>query len=315
MSFTLSGFLQFDLPAILVSMLAAVCCGMLGNFLVLRRQSLIGDTISHVVLPGIVIGFLFTGTMATLPMMTGATVAAIVAVAAVELIRQLGRLEPGAAMGVVLTTMFALGVVLLEQSGAANMHLDVEHTLYGNVEGTIWFGAEKWSALIDQEQLAQIPPAITRVAVVTAVVTLIIVAFFKELTVTTFDPGLADSLGISSRKVGFGLIVLVAVAAVAAFDAVGSILVIAMFICPAATARLLTDRLSTQIGLSVLVSIVCSIGGYVLAAYGPFWFGGTNSLNAAGMIAVTAGLLQTAAMLFAPRYGVISRRLRRSAPL
>lgn len=314
MSFTLSGFLQFDLPAVLVSMLAAVCCGMLGNFLVLRRQSLVGDTISHVVLPGIVIGFLITGTMATLAMMTGATVAAIVAVAGIELIRRLGRLEPGAAMGVVFTTMFALGVVLLEQSGAANIHLDVEHTLYGNVEGTIWFGAENWSAFMDQEQLAQIPPSITRVAVVTAVVTLTIVAFFKELKVTTFDPDLADSLGISSRWVGFGLIVLVAVAAVAAFDAVGSILVIAMFICPAATARLLTDRLSTQIGLSVLVAIASSIGGYVLAAYGPFWFGGTNSLNAAGMIAVTAGVLQTVAMLFAPRYGVLSRSLRRLAP-
>ncbi|WP_350336111.1 metal ABC transporter permease [Coralliovum pocilloporae] len=301
-------FLQFDLPSILLGVLAALSCGLLGNYLVLRRQSLMGDTISHVVLPGIVVGFLVTGTTGTWPMMLGAALAALVSVGLIEVIRRVGNVEPGAAMGVVFTTMFAAGVVLLEQSDTSAVHLDVEHALYGNLESAVWLSASSWSDLLNPEVLKDLPDAVHRLALVTACVLIFILAFFKELKLTSFDPGLADSLGISSRKLGFALTFMTAVAAVAAFDAVGSILVIAMFICPAATARMLTDRLSRQLVISGVVSVFSGISGYGLAAFGPLLLGFDHSVSAAGMIALVAGLCQVLAMVFAPRYGVVPRR-------
>ena len=311
MILTVQDFLQIDLPALLVAVFSAVSCGLLGNYLVLRRQALVGDAISHLVLPGIVVGFLVAGRLSTLAMMGGALGAALLGVLLIDLIRRLGRVESGAAMGVVFTTMFAGGVVLLEQTGSAGVHLDVEHALYGALETTLWLEPTGWESLADPAVLATLPREVTTLAVVTLVVVLAIVLFFKELEIVTFDPDLATSLGIPAKPVGIALIALVAVAAVAAFDAVGSILVIAMFICPASTARMLTDRLSRQIWISALIAAVSGIAGYILAAFGPFWIGGSDSLNAAGMIAVVAGGLQLAAMLFAPRYGFLPRMLRR----
>jgi manganese/zinc/iron transport system permease protein len=304
-------FLSIDLPAILVAVLSATSCGLLGNFLVLRRQALIGDAISHVALPGIVAGFLIAGTIATLPLMLGAMVAAVIAAGLIEIIRRAGRLESGAAMGVVFTTMFAIGIVLLEQTGASNAHIDAEHALYGNLESTLWLGVTGWDDALTWEALSQLPRQLITLAGVTAAIAIMIVAFYKELKVSTFDAGLAASLGLPVRTISTVLIVVVALAAVAAFEAVGSILVIAMFICPAATARMLTDSLSRQLWLSVLVAVIAGVGGYVLAAFGPQFWGDTDSLSAAGMIAVVAGLLQTAAMIAAPRYGILSRAIRR----
>ena len=308
---TSADFLTIDLPAMLVAVFAATSCGLLGNFLVLRRQALIGDAISHVVLPGIVVGFLVAGTIATLPLMIGAMGAAVIAAGLIEIVRRAGRLESGAAMGVVFTTMFAIGIVLLEQTGASNAHIDAEHALYGNLEATLWLGVTGWGDALSREALAGLPRSLVTLAAVTVAIALLIAAFFKELKVTTFDPGLAASLGLPVRTISTILIVIVAVAAVAAFEAVGSILVIAMFICPAATARMLTDNLARQLWLSVAVAVTSGIGGYVAGAFGPALWGSPDSLSAAGMIAVVAGALQCAAMLGAPRYGVLAQMRRR----
>ncbi len=294
-------FVQLSLVPMLIGVLACVTCGLLGNFLVLRRQSMIGDAVSHVALPGIVAAFLVTGTIQALPMMAGAAVAAVVAVLLIETIRVMGRVEPGAAMGVVFTTMFAAGVVLLEQSGSRNVHLDVEHALYGNLESLIWLDAQDWGSLLDPAALAGLPPQLGRLAVVTLGTGLFVGLLWKELVITTFDAGFADSVGIRSKLVGFALIVMVAVAAVAAFDAVGSIIVIAMFVCPAAAARLMTDRLSVQIAWSIAFAILAAALGYVLAGYGPLWLGARNSVSAAGMIATVAGAILALTCLFGPR--------------
>ncbi|WP_068080704.1 metal ABC transporter permease [Polycladidibacter stylochi] len=301
-------FLQYDLPSILLGTFAALACGLLGNFLVLRRQALMGDTISHVVLPGIVVGFLVSHNTSSLPMMLGAGAAAVVSVMLIELIRRLGNIESGAAMGVVFTTMFALGVVLLEQTGAAGVHLDVEHALYGNLESALWLEATSLNDLLDWHKLMLLPDEVKQLFVVTLLILIVIVVFYKEFKLTSFDPLLATTLGFSPKIMSLLLIVMVAVAAVAAFTAVGSILVIAMFICPAATARMLTDKLSTQLFISGVVSLLSGVGGYILAAFGPLWLGYDFSVSAAGMIAVTAGALQVLAMLFAPRYGILTRR-------
>ena len=308
-------FLLIDAPAMVTGALAALACALVGNFLVLRKQALIGDAISHVVLPGIVVAFWVTGVISAVPMLLGALVAALVAAGLIEAIRRLGHMEPGAAMGVVFTVMFALGVVLLERSGGRDVHLDVQHALYGNLEGTLWIGADGWGSLVDPSALAELPRQLVTLAVITTVIGALIVLFFKELRLVTFDPALATALGFPAHWVNLAMTVVTAAAAVAAFEAVGSILVIAMFICPPATARMLTDRLTTQVWLSALFAVGAGLLGYLFAAFGLGWFGIDASLNAAGMIAVVAASGQVLAMLFSPRHGVIARRraIRRSA--
>ena len=311
---SVADFLLIDAPAMVTGALAALACALVGNFLVLRKQALIGDAMSHVVLPGIVVAFWVTGVISAVPMLLGALVAALVAAGLIETIRRLGHMEPGAAMGVVFTVMFAMGVVLLERSGGRNVHLDVQHALYGNLEGTLWIGAAGWGSLIDPAALAELPRQLVTLAVITAVIGALIVLFFKELRLVTFDPALATALGFPAHWVNLAMTVVTAAAAVAAFEAVGSILVIAMFICPPATARMLTDRLTTQVWLSALFAVGAGLLGYLFAAFGLGWFGVDASLNAAGMIAVVAASGQVLAMLFSPRHGVIARRraIRRS---
>ncbi|MEO0829502.1 MAG: metal ABC transporter permease [Pseudomonadota bacterium] len=293
-------FVPFSLTPLLIGCLAALCCAIPGNFLLLRRQALLGDAISHVVLPGIVAAFLVTGVVSAWPMMIGAALAALVAVAAIEAIQRLGRIEPGAAMGVVFTTMFALGVLALERSDTSNVHLDVEHALMGNLEGLIWLDATGWSSLLDPGALAALPPELTRLAVVGLVVTGLTWLFWRPLAMSTFDEGYARGFGIPVSALGLGLVIVSALAAVAAFDAVGSIIVIAMFVCPPATARLLTNRLGLQVALSALVAVASAILGYVLAGYGPLWLGYSTSVSAAGMIATVSGAFLALAACFGP---------------
>ena len=297
----INGFVQLSLTPILIGTLAACACALPGNFLVLRRQSLIGDAISHVALPGIVVAFMLTGTLAAWPMLLGAAASAIIAVGLIELIRRLGRIEPGAAMGVVFTTLFALGVLLIEQSDTSNVHLDVEHVLYGNLESLIWLRGTSWASLADPVALASLPPQLGRLALVLLAMVVFTVVLWKELVIGTFDAAFAASIGARPALSGFGLVVMVAVAAVAAFDAVGSIIVIAMFICPPAAARMMTDRIGPQIGWSLVFATISAILGYVLAGYGPLWLGGQHSVSAAGMIALVSGVILGLAALFGPR--------------
>jgi manganese/zinc/iron transport system permease protein len=294
-------FVTLSLTPILIGALAAVACALPGNFLVLRRQALIGDAISHVVLPGIVVAFLVTGAVASLPMILGAAGAALVAVVLIEVVRRLGRIEPGAAMGVIFTAMFAGGVLLLEQSDTSNVHLDVEHALYGNLESLIWLDASGWGSLTDPVALAGLPPELGRIALTLVAVALFTGIFWRPLSLSTFDEGFARSLGIRTGALGLALVVVSALAAVAAFDAVGSIIVIAMFICPPAAARLMTDRLGAQVGWSIVFAILSAVLGYVLAGYGPGWFGLGASVSAAGMIATVSGVILALAAVFGPR--------------
>ena len=299
-------FVQFSLTPMLIGVLAAVACALPGNFLILRRQALIGDAISHVVLPGIVVAFLVTGTVATMPMLIGAGGAALVAVVLIEAIRRLGRIEPGAAMGVVFTALFAGGVLLLEQSDTSRVHLDVDHALMGNLETLIWLRASGWDSLIDPVALSHLPPELPRIAVVAALMAALTVIFWRPLKLATFDEGFARAIGLPVSAIGLALVIAAAVAAVAAFDAVGSIIVIAMFICPPATARLMTDRLATQVWLSLAVAAVSAILGYVLAGYGPIWLGFDSSVSAAGMIATVSGVMLAIACLWGHARGRVA---------
>jgi manganese/zinc/iron transport system permease protein len=293
-------FVQFSLTPILIGILASVACALPGNFLILRRQALIGDAISHVVLPGIVVAFLLTGVVAAMPMLLGAAAAAIVAVVLIELVKRVGQVEPGAAMGVVFTTLFATGVLLLEQSDTSSVHLDVEHALMGNLESLIWLRAEGWGSLFDPLALAALPSELGRMALACAVMIALTLVFWRWLKIATFDEGFAEALGIPAAALGFGLVIASALAAVAAFEAVGSIIVIAMFICPPAAARLMTSNLERQVLWSVLFATLSAVAGYVLAGYGPLWLGGSDSVSAAGMIAAVSGVILGLACLFGP---------------
>ncbi len=293
-------FVPLSLTPLLIGTFAAIACALPGNFLVLRKQALIGDAISHVVLPGIVVAFLLTGAISTWPMMLGAAGAAVVAVMMIEAIRRLGQIEPGAAMGVVFTTMFAGGVLLLEQTDTSTVHLDVEHALYGNLESLIWLDAVGWASLWDIQALAGLPPELPRIALTLAGVTLFTWLFWRPLKISTFDEGFARTIGIRTGALGMALVIVAAIAAVAAFDAVGSIIVIAMFICPPAAARMMTNRLETQIGWSVVFAVISAVAGYVLAGYGPLWLGATDAVSAAGMIATVSGLILACAAVWGP---------------
>jgi len=310
---SIHNFLTTDLMPMLACVLAALCTGLLGNFLVLRRMSLMGDAISHAVLPGLVLAFILTGSRSTWPMLAGAGVSGLVTVALVSLVRRLGRLDTGTAMGVVFSILFALGVVMIERV-ARQVDLDAECVLYGAAETLFWLNApDRWNQVLSADSLSGVPRQVTTLLVMAILAGAFVAVFFKELRLAAFDSALAASLGFRPGLVNAALMAMVAASTVAAFEAVGSILVIAMLVCPAATARLLTDRLRSQLLVSAIVAVASGILGYILGAFGPHWFGHDRSVSVTGMMTVVAGVLLFTAVIASPSHGIVARSLRRLA--
>lgn len=305
--------IALDLFPLLAATLAALVCALLGNFLVLRRLSLMGDAISHAVLPGLVIAFILSESRSSLAMLLGAAIAGVATVVLVELVKKLGRVEPGAAMGVVFSVLFALGVLLIERAAVRHVDLDADCVLHGQLETLVWFGApERLIDILSPATLDAIPRQVTTLLVMLVAASIFVALFFKELRIAAFDPALATTQGFNANAMHFALMLFVAGATVASFEAVGSILVIAMLICPAATARLLTDRLLPQIGASLLAATLASLSGYVGASWIPALFG-ADSVNAAGMITVASGAILVIAALFSPSHGALARIARRAS--
>jgi manganese/zinc/iron transport system permease protein len=153
---------------------------------------------------------------------------------------------------------------------------------------------------LDPEALAYLPVELPRMAVTLVVVAGFVALFWRPLKISTFDEGFARTMGLRTDLLGLALVIMAAIAAVAAFDAVGSIIVIAMFICPPAAARMMTNRLEVQIAWSVVFATLSAILGYVLAGYGPLWIGMNDAVSAAGMIATVSGVILALAALFGP---------------
>jgi len=170
----------------------------------------------------------------------------------------------------------------------------------GNLESLVWFSADGWHSLADVQALRDLPPELLRMSVVCLIVVALTLIFWRWLALSAFDEAYAAACGLPTRAIGLGLVIGAAIAAVAAFDAVGSIIVIAMFICPPAAARLMTDRLTHQVWWSVLFAMLSAVLGYILAGYGPIWIGAENSVSAAGMIAAISGVILGLACLFGP---------------
>lgn len=286
-------WMSLDTWIVVVGVLCAAACALPGAFLVLRKMSMMGDAISHAVLPGLAIAFLITGSRASLTMFIGAAVVGILTAVFTQWIHRFGKVDQGASMGVVFTTMFAIGLLIMSKA-AHRVDLDPGCVLYGAIELTpldVAFAFPFGSGLVE----------VPRAAIVLLCVLLfnigVIWIFFKELKLSSFDPELATTLGFNASHLHYLLMVLVAVTAVAAFEAVGSILVIAMLIVPPATALLLTRRLVPMLWTSVACGALAAILGHVGAVVLPpmLGFAGTSS---AGMMASAAGLIFLAAWVW-----------------
>jgi len=272
----------------------ALACGLPGTFLVLRRMSLVGDAISHSVLPGIVIGFLFTGSLTSPWLLGGAALAGVGATLLIEQIHSRTRIKQDAAIGIAFTALFALGVLLLRLY-ASRVDLDPDCVLFGSLESAVLRERFVLGGLV-------VPKVFVMQAVVAAGTVLLVVFFFRVLMLTSFDAGLAASLGYRPVLAGRLLLVLVSVIVVAAFQAVGAILVIALLILPGATAYLCCVRLPAMLWLAAAHAFLSSFGGLLLAYH-------TNS-NAAAAMVIMGGILFASAWLFGPADGVVLKKWR-----
>ena len=296
MSFDFSDpVLQATLWTFAIAALAAVSCALVGSFLVLRRLSLLGDAISHAVLPGLVLGFVFSGSRELFPMLLGAVLAGFLTTFGTELLRRRARIEASAGMGIVFTTLFAIGVILITIF-ARDVDLDPGCVLYGAL-GTVALDTTPIGGM-------EIPRAMVSLSVVLGLNVLALAFLWKEFKISAFDPALSDTLGISSSRMHYALMILVAVTTVACFEAVGSILVIALLVVPAATARLLTDRLALVIALAAVIGVASAAGGVYSASQ-------IGSVREASMIAIASGVIFAVAVVASPRYGLLVRVLRR----
>ena len=301
---------------VLMGFLITAACGMIGNYLILRRMALVGDAISHSVLPGLAIAFLLSHSLNTLPMFIGALGAGIVTTVMIELIHKKTRVKQDSAIGITFSTLFAIGVILISFGQTDAVHLDAECVLYGEigfvplvlVQTELGPGAlsvvEKIPGLnsemfLEGNLLTIAPPSVIRMAIVTGMTLLLILVFYKELLVTSFDSGLSSSLGINSTVVHYALMGMLSVIIVSAFEAVGAILVIAMLILPGATASLLAYRLPPMFGITVIHAALSALGGIHLAT----WL----KCSEAGAMVVAGSVLFALAWVFSPSQGLLLR--------
>ncbi|RIK73983.1 MAG: iron ABC transporter [Planctomycetota bacterium] len=264
-------------------------CALVGSFLVLRRLSMMGDALSHAVLPGLAAAFILSGSYSIGPLMLGAVAAGLVATLLIHTLHHYARVPGDASMGVVFTSLFALGVVLVEQ-GIHGVHFDVKCVYEGTLELTPFW---TWNVLG-----YDLPRAFVVTGGALSINALLVALLWKELKLSAFDPALATTMGFSAAAMHYLLMTLVAMTAVASFEAVGSILVVAMLIIPPATAHLLADRLGAMVLLAVFIAALSAVLGYLAGA----WL----DTNLAGMITVAAAALYGLAVLFSPRHGLVS---------
>ncbi|MGI5221271.1 metal ABC transporter permease [Nocardia sp. CA-290969] len=264
----------FMVRALATSLVAAIVCGLLSCWLVLVGWSLMGDAVSHAVLPGVVLAYI-----AGVPFAVGAVIFGFLAVALIGLVRDTTRVKEDAAIGIVFTTLFAFGLVLISVTPSDT---DLNHIIFGNILG------------VSQGELIQI-------AVLAVLVFAALVLKRRDFTLYAFDPVHAYAIGLNPRVLGATLLGLLALTAVVALQAVGVVLVVAMLIIPGATAYLLTDRFGRMLVLAPAISAVCAVVGLYVSYYADTAPGATMVL--------AQGTVFTAVYLFAPRQGLIGSRL------
>lgn len=278
---------------LITASLVGLSCGLIGVFLIIRKMAMMSDAISHTVLLGIVIAFLITRELSGPHMLIGAIFAGLLTAFLVQLLHSLG-VQQDASMGIVFTTLFAIGVILIATS-VGNAHLDVQHTLMGEITFIPW---DKVTLPI----IGEVPKATALLALVFIIVLVTIIAFYKEWKITSFDAALAASLGIPVLVMHYVFMSLVSITTVASFDAVGAIMVVAMLITPAASAYLWTDKLSVMLVISGTFGVVSAIAGYYIAA----WI----DTSISGSMAFATGIIFVISFIFSPTHGLVAKYIR-----
>lgn len=284
-----------EMTVLLTAIFAACACSLVGTFLILRRMAMMADAISHAILPGLVIAYFMASGPNLIAGTLGAALAGVTTVVLVEALQRTGRVKSDAAIGIVFPALFAFGTFLVSRY-FSQVHLDADAVLFGEIafapfDRLILFGNDVGSQ-----------PLIV-LAVLTIINATLVLLFYKELKLATFDPGLAAALGLSPVMIHYGLMTAVSVTTVGAFAAVGAILVVALMIVPAATAYLLTDRLELMILFSLAAGAASAVIGYYTAV--------ALDVSISGMMAVVGGVLFALAALFSPTHGIVARTLRR----
>ena len=280
---------------IITAILAASSCALLGSFLVLRRMAMLGDALSHAVLPGIAIAFFLSDSRAVLPMFLGAAVFGVITTLLVETFHRRWRVPEDASIGIVFTALFAIGVVLVS-AYAGEVDLDQECVRYGEIAYT------PWDVLLWEGQEYG-PRPVWILGTVLVLNLLLVTAFYKELVISSFDPAMAVSVGISATLMHYVLMGAVSLTTVAAFESVGAILVVAMLIVPGAAAYLWSDNLVRILLIAVGFGVIAAVGGYYLAVV---W-----DSSIAGAMVVVLGVIFLVSLLVAPRQGVVARMCQR----
>jgi ABC-type Mn2+/Zn2+ transport system permease subunit/Mn-dependent DtxR family transcriptional regulator len=278
---------QYDwaIRALIASSLVGVMCGILGCFIILRNMALIGDALSHAILPGVVVGFMIAG-HSILAIFTGSVVAGLITAVLITLIQRNVKAKEDAAIGIVFTFMFALGVMGISFiSRKEGVHIDMKDFLFGNVLG-----------VANQDLL------------LTSLITLYIIAclviFYRYFLITTFQSVIAETMGISSSTIHYFLMLLLSFAVVASLQSVGVILVVAMLIIPASCAYLLTDRLDRMLVISGFIGLVSTISGLLLAI--------KLETTPGPAMTIVATFFYFLSIFFAPKKGLVIKYLIRS---
>ena len=280
---------------LLTAIFAGASCSLVGVFLVLRRMAMMADAISHAILPGLVAAYVLANGPNLLAGIAGASAAGLLTVVLVEALQRSGRVKSDGAIGIVFPALFAIGTLAISR-WFANVHLDADAILYGEI------AFAPFDRLIIAGYDLGSQPLIVLVAL-TAINFALLLLFFKELKLATFDPGLAAALGFSPALIHYGLMAGVSATTVGGFAAVGAILVVALMIVPAATAYLLTDRLGWMVAIAVAVGAGSGVVGYQIA-----W---ALDVSISGMIAVVMGAAFGLAATFSPSHGIVARAIRR----
>jgi len=288
---------SFEIQIQLIALVTAVACALPGVFLVLRRMAMMSDAISHTVLLGIVVAFFIVEDISSPLLIFGAALTGVLTVTLVELLHRTRLVKEDAAIGLVFPALFSLAVILISRY-AGNVHLDVDAVLLGELA----FAPFDRLIIVGRDIG---PTALYVMGGILLLNVLFITLFYKELKLATFDAGLAAALGFAPAFIHYGLMTVVSITAVGAFDAVGSILVVALMIAPPVTAYLLTDSLPRMIGLSALIGMVGAVAG--------FWLAMAIDASIAGSMAAVLGFLFALAYLFAPQRGLVALAHRRSS--
>lgn len=280
----------------LIAAVVAIACVLPGVFLVLRRMALMSDAISHAILVGIVLAFFVTRDLASPLLLIAATLTGVVTVSLVELLHRTQLVREDAAIGLVFPALFSVGVILISRF-AGNVHLDTDAVLLGELAF-----APFTRLVVLGYDLG--PRTLYVMGGILILNLFFLLLFYKEIKLATFDPALATALGFTPGLIHYGLMTLVSVTAVGAFDAVGSILVVALMIGPPAAAYLLTDRLPRLIGLSAVLGVASALSGY--------WLAHLLDASIAGSMATMTGVIFLLVFLLAPERGLIAIARRRS---